>query len=190
MGHKKGRRIVDKTGNQYGRLTVIKQAGMKGASAAWLCRCECGNEKVISGRYLHNGGTRSCGCLRIESGTRAATEARHLPPGEAARNAILSVYRHAAGKRELGWRLAKKQFRELIKQPCYYCGAEPANTHVTPAGDIYVYQGVDRVDNARGYAPDNVVPCCKVCNRAKFQMGPVEFAAWIKQVYNHYARLK
>lgn len=35
--------------------------------------------------------------------------------------------------------------------------------------------GIDRWDNSRGYLADNVVPCCKDCNRAKMTRPPREF---------------
>ena len=51
-------------------LTVIEEAknykqehGITSTSVYWLCKCECGNEKVISGRDIRTGHTLSCGCL-------------------------------------------------------------------------------------------------------------------------------
>ena len=35
--------------------------------AIWLCRCQCGVEKVIAGGMLRAGNTFSCGCLRATS---------------------------------------------------------------------------------------------------------------------------
>jgi arginine decarboxylase-like protein len=35
--------------------------------------------------------------------------------------------------------------------------------------------GIDRWDNSRGYFADNVVPCCKDCNRAKSTRTPRDF---------------
>lgn len=32
----------------------------------WLCRCECGNERIVLGKCLRNGHTQSCGCLTRE----------------------------------------------------------------------------------------------------------------------------
>ena len=32
----------------------------------WLCRCECGNERIVLGKSLRNGHTSSCGCLNKE----------------------------------------------------------------------------------------------------------------------------
>lgn len=61
-------RIKDRIGIRYGRLVVIKFAGRNNFSQLQqLCRCDCGNEKIITGNKLkNNGGTRSCGCLRRE----------------------------------------------------------------------------------------------------------------------------
>ena len=53
----------DLTGKTFGMLKVIKYVGSKkGAGSLWLCKCECGNEKVMSRKTLV-GGTKSCGCL-------------------------------------------------------------------------------------------------------------------------------
>ena len=35
--------------------------------------------------------------------------------------------------------------------------------------------GVDRVDNTKGYSVDNSVPCCKFCNTAKHTMSEGDF---------------
>ena len=58
--------VEDLTGQKFGRLTVIERAENKGKKVAWLCQCECGNEKVIRGCSLKNGDTISCGCLQNE----------------------------------------------------------------------------------------------------------------------------
>ena len=60
--------FIDETGNQYGRLTVLKEVPNKRGFATWLCQCECGNTCEIEGHLLRNGSIKSCGCLRKESG--------------------------------------------------------------------------------------------------------------------------
>lgn len=58
----------------FGRLTVIDRAGSdKSMNATWLCKCECGKEVVISGIYLRNGETKSCGCLHKEVAKKTMT---------------------------------------------------------------------------------------------------------------------
>lgn len=60
-------KVVDETGNRYGRLEVIGLAGFsKEKNALWRCRCDCGNETVVHGVSLRKGMTKSCGCLRQE----------------------------------------------------------------------------------------------------------------------------
>lgn len=62
-------RIKDETGNIYGRLTVLRKAEQNiNNHTAWVCQCSCGNIINVSGEYLRNGGTRSCGCLKQSFG--------------------------------------------------------------------------------------------------------------------------
>ncbi len=53
-------------GERYGRLLVIAEAssGPKGVRR-YLCRCDCGVERVMAGKILR-AGAQSCGCLRRE----------------------------------------------------------------------------------------------------------------------------
>ena len=57
---------IDLTGKVFGRLTVIKEAGRNNSSLLWLCRCECGVEKIIQGNHLKEGKILSCGCYMKE----------------------------------------------------------------------------------------------------------------------------
>lgn len=59
-------KLVDLTGKHFGRLAVLRRAGQKGGHAAWLCKCKCGAETIVAGRYLTSGKTQSCGCLHTE----------------------------------------------------------------------------------------------------------------------------
>lgn len=71
-----GRPIIDLTGQQYGRLTVIKRAENIGKNVAWLCKCECGKEKAVLGSHLKSGATQSCGCL-LKEHTKSLTKPTH-----------------------------------------------------------------------------------------------------------------
>lgn len=54
-------------GERFGRLVVLSFAGNnRHSQSTWLCRCDCGIEKVASIGTLKSGATRSCGCLRRE----------------------------------------------------------------------------------------------------------------------------
>ena len=61
--------------------------------------------------------------------------------------------------------LTKEDFLELIQKCCFYCtylNEEEVN-------------GIDRIDNAKGYSKENCVSACKVCNRMKHILHPVFF---------------
>ena len=57
-------RFIDKRGRRYGRYTVVEYAGRRGKDHTWLCRCDCGNARVVLGGPLAAGRSRSCGCAK------------------------------------------------------------------------------------------------------------------------------
>ncbi len=168
--------LIDLTDQAFGRWTVIERAGAdKYGRVLWLCKCECGNEGVVPGRYLLNGKSKSCGCFRRSW--------RKLPDGQAAANSLLSTYKRSATERGYSFDLTQEEFLTLTSQNCYYCGVEPSavhnpNRHSTP----YIYNGIDRVDNDKGYTSDNVVSCCKECNFSKRARNVEEFMEWGKRL--------
>lgn len=57
-GHNdKGPKFVDLTGQTFNKWTVLKYAGDR----QWLCRCSCGKEKLVWGKFLKSGQSKSCG---------------------------------------------------------------------------------------------------------------------------------
>ena len=51
-------------GQTFGKLTVLESAPPKEKNRkAYLCQCECGNTKIVSGYHLKRGSVKSCGCL-------------------------------------------------------------------------------------------------------------------------------
>lgn len=79
--------VKDRVGERIGKLVVIERAankievaksGKKSVRACWLCKCDCGNEIVVSGHNLSKAlsnpnstaGTRSCGCLMGKGGLK------------------------------------------------------------------------------------------------------------------------
>ena len=53
--------------NKYNQLTVIKEIEKLVVNGhgyrQFLCRCDCGNEKIVTLGKLKRGNTKSCGCL-------------------------------------------------------------------------------------------------------------------------------
>lgn len=82
----------DLTGIVFGKLTVVSEHDASNGLRRWLCRCECGTEKVVFHSALKSGMTKSCGCLR-----REVTAKRMSVHGGALRNKKTAAYRIWSG---------------------------------------------------------------------------------------------
>jgi len=147
----------------------------------WLYLCKCSKEKVILKRSVDRNQTISCGCYHK---LHAVGSKRCLPKGEASFNSLYSRYRSRAILKNLEFSLTKDQFRKLVISNCIYCLAIPENiVKIIKHNGTFTYNGIDRVDNTKGYTIENCVTCCERCNRGKLEMSKEEFYTWIKQVY-------
>lgn len=59
-------KLDDLTGQKFGMLTVVRRAENNGKQVRYLCKCDCGNEKVFYSTNLKRGLSTSCGCFRRE----------------------------------------------------------------------------------------------------------------------------
>lgn len=67
----------DYTGQRFGKLTVIEQAGRnKHRRILWRCKCDCGNECVVDSMALKKKQS-SCGCYRHAKIRKDRTGERH-----------------------------------------------------------------------------------------------------------------
>lgn len=56
-------KFIDLTGKRFGRLVVLRRTDNIGKKPAWVCKCDCGNERIVTGSNLNSGNVQSCGCL-------------------------------------------------------------------------------------------------------------------------------
>ena len=168
-----------KPGTKLNRLVIIRLHHKdKRWRRFYLCKCECGNRKVIQGSLMTSGNTRSCGCLAKE-----AKRARRLPNNRGVINHLILQYKRHARNRSLPFNLSYKRFSEIIGGNCAYCGEKPSNVKITKnCKEGFVYSGVDRVNPKRGYYSDNAVSCCSVCNRAKNNLSLMQFQVWARRL--------
>ena len=61
-------KLIDLTGNKYGRLTVLHKDNERKTNSGsyWVCQCNCGKIKSVKSSSLRRGEIESCGCLRNE----------------------------------------------------------------------------------------------------------------------------
>lgn len=227
-------RIVDITGERYGRLTVIKYAGIGlKRDATWLCRCDCGKEKVFTSLHLRNGYSTSCGCIghpnrRIDlSGKKSGKltilkrdESRMGEPGGARwiclcecgeirsypahplkigaikscgciqrrtdQEVYYTKYKGNAEAKHREFSLTIDEFWNIVTQDCYLCGAHPTLRRTSSKGNgghKIIVNGIDRMDNTKGYTVENSRPCCSMCNRSKMDHDLDKWRNWLRRAY-------
>lgn len=142
--------LVDMAGRDFGRLRVLRRAGYSGRQAAWLCRCECGNEIVAAGYDLRSGHTKSCGCLANDvrgtfsithGSTATAMYRRWTDIKTRCTNPASAAYKNYGGRgvtMDEEWVRSFAAFQRDV-------GAPPTPKHT-----------LDRIDNDGPYAPGNV----------------------------------
>ena len=148
--------LKDITGQRFGRLVVIDRAGSDTQGlATWLCKCDCGRSCVVRGAAMRKGNTKSCGCLHVE-GARI----RRTSHGKSNTrlNGIWSVMKQRCynssnknynryGGRGITvcdeWRNDFQSFYDWAMANGYDENA--------PTGQCTL----DRIDNDKGYSPDN-----------------------------------
>lgn len=172
-------------GKKYGRLKAIAKDKIKNNKQHWKFKCECGKEVIRDGskvRYrFQRNVDQSCGCSALG---RVNLHARKKY-GEAAANKVFDNYKRNASKKSLDFKLTKEQALDLMSKKCYYCGCKPSR--VMSSKKLYgefVYNGIDRLNNDKGYTLSNTVPCCTYCNYKKSNDNFEEFKEWIDKVYH------
>lgn len=171
----KGFKVIEATGN-------VDNNGY----LCWMVECEfCKQKKEYPSYYLKRR-VLSCDCDKWGNEYAEKIGRKSLPNKQSHVNTIYRHYERAAKDRNLSFEISKEDFRSLIEKECFYCGKEP-EIHYTSKNlrGKYKWNGVDRVDNTKGYSLSNCVPCCKQCNFSKRDLKQEEFLKWIEAVYKH-----
>ncbi len=146
-----GRPVIDLTGRVFGRLTVVEQVPQPAWDTGhcvkwWLCRCECGKNSRVRGHHL-KAGTQSCGCLNRELVSTSCTKHGLYKSREygiwasmiqRCCNPTAILFPRYGGK----GLTVDDRWRDFAN---FYADMGPA-----PDG-----HSIDRIDNAKGYAPGN-----------------------------------
>ena len=167
------------------RWTLIKFAQKKNGNNYWLMKCKCGTEKEVLLKNYKNGKSKSCGCYNREITTGRPSSHRKAF-GESDFQFLFNVYKRGARVRNFEFSITREEFRTLTSSYCYFCGIKPkqktGRIKYLPTHGEYIYNGIDRKDNALGYTIENCLPCCKICNYAKHKLSFEEFEEWLNRI--------
>lgn len=178
-------KLKDWTGQTFNELTFVRRTDERYRGAVlWELRCSCGTTIKRIAHFVVKGITKSCGCKTKALRADAGAKSRKLDPRISSGRSI--------------WRRVYKDgcdfdtFLRLSQLPCTYCGVPPSRIYNKydmdkrhprrPEAD-FIYNGLDRLDNSKDHSPDNIVPCCTVCNLMKGTFSVSDFFKQVRKIY-------
>lgn len=144
-------------------MTLPTLTSFKGQHC-WEVRTESGELKIVSSSILK----------------RYTVTKEYCGAEISATNHVLGHYKHSAKKRGYNFELSREEFVALINSDCAYCGQKPSQHYTYRRdGKGIKHNGIDRVDNTKGYTLNNCMPACATCNYAKRDLTITEYCNWL-----------
>lgn len=131
--------FMDLTGKRFGKWLVLSISDKR--QRLWLCRCDCGTEKIVDGSSLKSGTSKSCRC-----------------PTYPYRNPVASVW---SGMKTRCYNTKDPQYKNWggrgIKMSILWKNDLKAFIDWAASSGYKKGLSIERKDNNRGYSPEN---CC------------------------------
>lgn len=142
-------KVFDLIGCKFGRLKVIAASETINKKRYWVCRCDCGKEKIVATTLLRSGITKSCGCLKIDNGRSKRIHGMRRHPAyiiwakiiQRCTNPSVERYPQYGGRGITicdAWRHNPGAFCQWAIENGFAVGLQ-----------------IDRIDNDKGYSPEN-----------------------------------
>ena len=171
-------------GRKFGKLRVLERAenGNNGKTR-WLCKCKCGNEKIVHAEGLTRGTTVSCGCYG-----KTKDWAGH---GGICLSFWHSI-RDGAKRRKLEFTVTIEEAWDLFQRQQSRCAITGEPLIFAKMGEYRSHRGsqtasLDRIDSSKGYIPGNIQWVHRIINEMKWDYPQEEFVTWCKRVVEHNA---
>lgn len=167
--------IKDNIGKKFGHLTILSKSNSDKYRRAFVTvQCDCGDIVEKHWQKILKNLTRTCGKCHFRYKLPPNIGITNLPEEIKAKmlKLVYSRMKSEAKRRNRIIDLSFQAVTNFILLPCQSCD-DKWSTHITTTynGEKYtlLYNGLDRIDNSRGYVPNNVITLCKTCNRMKLE---------------------
>lgn len=122
--------------------------------------------------------TKTCKACRLQNKIQDERRDKQKQYNTAKQNqfANYSQYIKDACKKNIPFDFTFDQFKNIVCNPCYYCGIIEADKG---------FNGIDRKNSHVGYETENCVSCCKMCNNMKGSLDDVCFILRVGHILSY-----
>lgn len=148
-------KFIDLTGKKFNKLSVLKrEINIKYKYPMWLCKCDCGNKKMVSSHNLLRNHTKSCGCLLKKN--KGIIKHKHAKKGKVSRTYITwqSMNSRCNNPNNTIYKYYGKHGIKVCKR---WSNKNPKGfqNFLEDMGERPKGQSIDRVNNDGNYNPKN-----------------------------------
>ena len=142
---------IEMGGKVFGKLKVLHEDLSNAYKhVKWVCECECGNIKSVSGDHLRRGLIKSCGCIKELSKDGGIS-------GDLWYTITSSKVSKRSKRRSLDFDLTKEYVYTLFKEQGGKCALSGVDITLPVKWKDNTYTAsLDRIDNDKGYVIGNV----------------------------------
>ena len=145
-------RVKDKTGQKFGRWTVIEFVGIhKSRYSLWKCKCDCGNVSILLSSKLTGGKSKSCGCLRNELSSK-----RKTIHGQSNKGKVTRAYMSWGSMITRCYNQNYHGYKNYGGRNIFVCDQwHNFTVFFRDMGNPSPNKTLERIDNNKGYFPEN-----------------------------------
>ena len=186
MGQKQSAaKTYDIEGKTFNNIKVLKYSHKEGYRKMFEVLClRCNTTSFMRmDRFTGKHKLECCSNCRQE---HAIQKSKERATTDTVINTLMYSYKCNADSRNLPFKLTREEFKKIIEQNCYYCNSVPivskTSISINKTDKLFKHNGIDKIDNTKGYIKNNIVPCCSICNVMKNNLSIEEFKTHILKI--------
>lgn len=172
----------DLTNMRFGNLTAIRychwsEFNTNKSKTMWLCKCDCGNERLVDSYDLTSKNIISCGC---KNGEKLFNGVGNLS------GTYYNAIRKGAEIRNLKFDVSKEYLWNLFLKQCGKCALTGDDIHLEKKyhkNHFSQTASLDRIDSSQGYIEGNVQWVSREVNFFKNNKNEKDLYNLCKKIY-------
>lgn len=167
---------------KFGYVTVIKliESNNRREQGKWLCVCECGNQKIFSGRWLKESKGVHCGCKVKESQRK-----RYFRGYGEISKTVFNNIKKSAIRRNILFEITIEYVWDLFLKQNRKCKISGLDLFFGKFTYDYNTASLDRIDSSKGYIEGNVQWVHKDVNLMKGSFIEKNFIEYCRTIANY-----